>query len=216
MRRVALGKEVTMMDMTQAIQPRSDQVNADDLISGPMTVIIQSVSIKPGDDQPISIKLEGMTKVYRPCKSMARVLVQAYGPDASKYSGRSMVLYRDPKVKWGGLEVGGIRISHLSHIEKPMQMMLTETRSKRAPFKVEVLQGMEAQQPPAEPKPADPAHLEAARDAAAQGTDAFRAWWTANPDMRGSAKSIMPELQEKCAQVDAAKPPADDDEELPM
>ena len=198
------------MDMSQVIQPRSDQINADDMLGGPMTVTIESVNIKQGEDQPVSIKLMGMKKVYRPCKSMARVLVHAYGPDASKYAGCSMTLYRDPKVKWGGLEVGGIRISHLSHIEKPMQMMLTETRSKRAPFKVEVLQGMET------PPPAEPAHLESARAAASEGTDAFRAWWTANPDMRDSAKSIMPELQEKCAQVDAAKAPADDDEELPM
>ena len=47
-------------------------------------------------------------------------------------------------------------------------------------------------------------------------TTRARAWWTANPDMRDSAKSIMPELQEKCAQIDAAKAPPDDDEELPM
>ena len=103
----------------------------------------------------------------------------------------------------------------MSHIERAQTMALTATRAKRAPFKVEVLKGITAP-PPVEPKPADPAHLEAARAAADQGTEAFRAWWSANADMRDSAKSIMPELQTKCADADARNAPANDDEELPM
>ena len=125
-----------MSDMSQVTQPKSDQINADDLISGPMTVTIEGVNINARDEQPVSIKLKGMTKVFRPCKSMSRALVHAYGPDAAKYAGKSMTLYRDPKVKWGGMEVGGIRISHLSDIEKEMVMMLTQTQNQRAPFKV--------------------------------------------------------------------------------
>ena len=202
--------------MTKTIEAKSDQLNADDLISGPRTITVTRVSGNDNADQPVNIYFQGdNNKPFRPCKSMRRVMVHCWGPDATKYVGRSMTIYRDPKVTFGGMQVGGIRISHMSHIERAQTMALTATRAKRAPYKVEVLQGMEAQQPP-EPKPADPAHLEAARAAASEGTDAFRAWWTANPDMRDSAKSIMPELQEKCAQVDAAKAPPDGDEELPM
>jgi len=208
--------EGQVMDMSTTIAPKSDQLNADDLISGPRTITVTRVSGNDNADQPVNIYFQGDNgKPFRPCKSMRRVLVHCWGPDATKYAGRSMTIYRDPKVTFGGMQVGGIRISHMSHIERAQTMALTATRAKRAPYKVEVLQGMETP-PPAEPKPADPAHLEAARGAAAEGTDAFRAWWTANPDMRDSAKSIMPELQEKCAQVDAAKAPPDDDEELPM
>ena len=50
-----------------------------------------------------------------------------------------MTLYRDAKVKWAGLEVGGIRVSHLSHIERDMVMALTATKGKRAPHTVKPL-----------------------------------------------------------------------------
>lgn len=128
-----------MNDMSQVIIPRSDQINAEDFIAGPATFIIEGVAISPGTEQPVNIKLVGEPRVWRPCKSMSRVLVAAWGPDANAYVGRSVTLYRDPKVKWGGLEVGGIRISHMSHIERDMVMSLTATKGKRAPHKVCVL-----------------------------------------------------------------------------
>jgi hypothetical protein len=125
-----------MNDMSQVIIPKSDQLNADDMISGPMTVTIRDVKITPGSEQPVSIVLEGTDKAFRPCKSMSRVLVGAWGADAKAYIGRSLTLYRDPDVKWGGLAVGGIRISHMSDIDAPKQMMLTATKGSRKPHKV--------------------------------------------------------------------------------
>lgn len=125
-----------MNDMSSVIVPKSDQINADDLIAGPMTITIAEVQISGGQEQPVSIYFEGSQKAFRPCKSMSRVLVQAWGPDASKYIGRALTLYRDPTVKWGGLEVGGIRISHMSHIEAEKLMMLTATKGSRKPHKV--------------------------------------------------------------------------------
>lgn len=131
-----------MNDMSSAIAPKSDQLNADDLISGPRTIVIRDVNIRATPEQPVSIYFDGDDgKPWKPCKSMSRVLVAAWGPDAKRYVGRSATLYRDPKVKWGGLEVGGIRISHLSDIERDMILALTETRGKRAPYKVNVLTG---------------------------------------------------------------------------
>ena len=50
-----------------------------------------------------------------------------------------MTLYRDPKVKWGGMEVGGCRISHMSHIEREMVIALTMTKKERAPYRVKPL-----------------------------------------------------------------------------
>lgn len=128
-----------MNDMSQVIIPKSDQINADDLISGPITVTIKAVAITAGTEQPVSIDIGIAGKVYRPCKSMSRVLVAAWGPDAKAYIGRSLTLYRDPTVKWGGMDVGGIRISHLSHIDKDMTMALTATRAQRKPFTVRAL-----------------------------------------------------------------------------
>lgn len=126
-------------DMSAVIVPKSDQINADDLIAGPRTYTIEAVAIQPGTEQPVNIKLAGEQRAWRPCKSMSRVLVAAWGPDAKVYPGRSVTLYRDPKVKWGGLEVGGIRVSHLSHIEREMMIQLTATKGKRAPHVVKPL-----------------------------------------------------------------------------
>jgi len=185
-------------DMSGIIVPKSDQINADSLLAGPLTVTIESVAISPRDDQPVSIKLRGMDKVYRPCKSMARVLVHAYGPDASKYAGKSMTLYCDPKVKWGGMEVGGIRISHLSDIEKEMVMMLTQTQKQRAPFKVKPL-ALTATEP-------DNA-LDLAETAARNGTEAFRAWWSSDEgkSCRVTAQANIDRLKQLAAEADAAK-----------
>lgn len=135
-----------MNDMSSVIVPKSDQINAEDFIAGPRTFTIEGVAISPGTEQPVSIKLVGEHRVFRPCKSMSRVLVGGWGPDASVYVGRSLTLYRDPKVKWGGLEVGGIRISHMSDIQRDMVMSLTATKGKRAPHAVKVLQNAPRQQ----------------------------------------------------------------------
>ena len=129
-----------MGDMKQVIIPKSDQLNADDLLSGPMTVKITAVTVKGGQEQPVSISYEGDNgKPYKPCKSMCRVLVSAWGADSAVYVGRSMTLYCDPKVKWGGMEVGGIRISHMTNIADTMTMALTVTRANKKPFIVQPL-----------------------------------------------------------------------------
>lgn len=126
-----------MNDMRPTIVPKSDQKNADDFLTGPLTIKVREVTIRPGTEQPCSIFYEGDGgKPYKPCKSMARVLVNAWGPDANKYVGRSMTLYCDPKVTWAGMAVGGIRISHMSHIDREMLMALTATKGKKAPFTV--------------------------------------------------------------------------------
>ncbi len=128
-----------MNDMSVAIIPKSDQLNADDLIAGPITIKVTEVTIRAGE-QPVSIHYEGDNgKPYKSCKSMNRVLVMAWGADAKNYIGRSMTLYRDPSVKWAGQDVGGIRISHLSHLDGQFTMALTATKGSRKPFTVKPL-----------------------------------------------------------------------------
>lgn len=129
-----------MLDMTSTIAPKSDQINADDLIGGPRTITINRVTGNEGNaEQPVNVFFEGHNNPFRPCKSMRRVMVSIWGADASQYVGKSMTIYRDPKVKWGGMEVGGIRISHMSGLTGPKQMALTETRAKRTPYTVQPL-----------------------------------------------------------------------------
>lgn len=127
-----------MTDLSLTIAPKSDQLNADDLIAGPRTIRITKVSANPESaEQPVSIFFDGDGgKPYRPCKSMRRVLVHVWGKDGNSYPGRSMTLYRDPDVTFGGLAVGGIRISHMSEIKDAQVMALTATKKSRKPFKV--------------------------------------------------------------------------------
>lgn len=137
-----------MNDMRAVIVPKSDQINADDLLGGPITITIKEVSIRPGTEQPVSIHFEGDGgKPYKPCKSMARVMVTCWGPDANEYAGHSMTLYCDPKVMWGGMAVGGIRISHMSHIKTAHTMALTATKGSRKPFTVKPLAEDAAKKP---------------------------------------------------------------------
>jgi hypothetical protein len=128
------------MDVSETTAPRSDQQNYDDYIGGPKTVTVSEVK-KGNAEQPVEIHLtEYPGRPFKPSKSMRRVLVSAWGSDSSAYTGRRMTLYGDPSVKFGGQQVGGIRISHLSHIDKTLVVSLTVTRGKRAPFTVEPLE----------------------------------------------------------------------------
>jgi hypothetical protein len=128
------------MNLAETIIPKSDQLNADDLISGPITIKVTAVKGCPDPKQPVAIHYEGDNgKPYKPCKSMIRVLVSAWGIQGNEYAGRSMTLYRDDSVLFGGIAVGGIRISHLSHIEKDLTLALTVSRASRKPYTVKLL-----------------------------------------------------------------------------
>lgn len=127
------------MDLTATIAPRSDQINADDLISGPITVTIKEVAAG-STEQPVDVHLvEFPGRAYRPSKSMRRVMVSAWGPEASTYAGRRLTLVRNPEITFGRDKVGGIEIAAMSHIEKPLTVALTATRGKRKNFTAKVL-----------------------------------------------------------------------------
>ena len=48
-------------------------------------------------------------------------------------------MYTDPNVIFGGVKVGGIRISHLSDIDKTMSIMLSVSKGRREPVTVSKL-----------------------------------------------------------------------------
>lgn len=147
--------------LRDTIVPKSDQLNADDLLAGPITVAV--VGVKRGDtaEQPISIEIDGGRHPYKPCKSMRRVMIAAWGDDGRKWVGQRMTLYCDPDVKFGGVKVGGIRISHMTGINGRLTVMLTTTRSKRSEFSVQELQAAA----PAEDGIASAATLDGLKDA---------------------------------------------------
>lgn len=140
------------MDMTASIQPKSDQLNADSLIPGPVTVTIHSVT-EGNVEQPANVNLvEYPGRAYRPSLSMRRVLVALWGKDSSAYAGRRLTLYRNPKTKFGRDTVGGIEISHMSNIDRRATVMLTVTRGQKKPFYVDPLVEQEAAPAPPSPR----------------------------------------------------------------
>lgn len=128
------------MDISNTIEPDSSQLNADDLIGKDITVTVREVS-KGTAEQPVNIHLiEYPERAYRPSKSMRRVIVAAWGPDASQYAGKQLTLFRNPDIKFGRDTVGGIEISAMSHLDKPLEVPLTVSRGKRRKFVVQPLQ----------------------------------------------------------------------------
>lgn len=188
-----------MIDMTDTIKPKSDQLNADDLIAGSITINITKVS-RAAEQQPIAVNYDGDNgKPYYPCKSMRRVMVELWGKDASQYIGRSMTLFRDAKVTWAGAEVGGIRISHMSHIDGKKTMSLTATKQSRKPYVVLPLGDVA---PPKKTIDIEPLKL-GAEAALLRGSNALKDWFMSlTNDERIVIKPLMEEYKSRATQND--------------
>lgn len=160
-----------MNDMAQAVVAKSDQLNADDLMGGPITVRVRDTRVSDSGEQRVSILYDGdNNKPWKPCKSMCRVLVSAWGPDSKKYIGKYITLFRDADVLWGGVKVGGIRISHMSDIGSDNTTPLTVTRGTKKAYLVKPL------------KPAGESQeiIDLRRGGelmAKKGVESFKKWW---------------------------------------
>jgi len=175
------------MDLTDTIAPKSDQQNYEDYIAGPKTVTITEVR-RGNAEQPVEIHLaEFPGRPYKPSKSMRRVLVAAWGKDSSVYTGRAMTLYGDPTVRFAGEQVGGIKISHLSHIDKPKKIALTVTRGKREPHTVKPLE--DTPQQPAQAPAFTPAMVAASTD-----IDQLREWQQQEPRAHDAIEARIKQL----------------------
>jgi hypothetical protein len=125
-----------MNDMSQTIIARSDQINAGDLKGISRTITVKEVRIKAGEDQPVSILIEGDQKAFRPCKGVRRLLVRVWGADATKYIGQAMTIYCDPTVTWAGKEEGGIRVSHMTGLDDQIVEYMRVSRAATKPYKI--------------------------------------------------------------------------------
>ena len=135
------------MSLRDTIEPKSDQINFDDLIAGPITVRVTGLAAGSAE-QPVIVRVSNVAtgaamRDFKPCKSMRRVLIAAWGDKGKDWIGKEATLYGDTSVKFGGVEVGGIRISHVSGITEPLRLKLTTTRSKRSEYVVQVLKARE-------------------------------------------------------------------------
>lgn len=129
-----------MSAIRQTIIPKSDQLNADQLFGVSVTIKVTRVEVNLRVDQPVIIHYEGEDgRPYKPCKTMRRVLVFGWGEDVANWAGRSLTLYNQHDVKFGGQEVGGVRISHMSHIDEDICVKMTATRGKKEPITIKRL-----------------------------------------------------------------------------
>jgi hypothetical protein len=150
-----------MVDMSKSIEPKSDQMNAEDLLAGPRTFTITDVR-GGSDEQPIWVYVAEHPQPFKPSKTVRRLMVAAWGLEGAAYITHRMTLYRDPEIMFGPDKVGGIRVSHMSGLDKPLELALTKTRGRRVRYVVLPLPDL----PPSGPRPPTMPELVAAFDAA--------------------------------------------------
>lgn len=127
------------MDISDMLIGSSDQLDNVDLLSGPQDFTITAVA-GGSSEQPLNITLAEYPRPWRPGLTMRRLLAAAWNTtDASQFVGRRVRLYRDPDVSFGKDKTGGTRISHMSHLEKPVTVSLPVSRGKFGAFTVEPL-----------------------------------------------------------------------------
>lgn len=160
-------------DFGDTIVAKSDQLNADDLVGGPITVKITGAR-RGSADQPLVISLSGGHQPWKPCKTMRRLLAACIGSTSSAdLVGRWVTLHRDPTVLWAGQEVGGIRLSAMSGLERRMTVALQVRRGRKAPHHVDPLT------PPSSANPDDAARewlLSAAQEKLGLTAGQVNAW----------------------------------------
>lgn len=193
---------MSIIDFTDTIIAKSDQLNAAD-IAGSMTIKITDAKRVSDPDQPIQIFYEsGGNKPWKPCKTMRRVMAKVWGSKVD-LKGKLITLVCDPKVTWGGAEVGGIRITHMSGIEKEVNIPVRVSRHKVEPYKII----------PIKDQPAPEALVKAGNEAAAKGVAAYTAWKDSlNPDDKNQIRTYHTEWARQAKAFDEQNKPAPEEE----
>lgn len=209
---------ISREDFASTTQAKSDQANAVDFVGGPMACKITGIKMTGSPDQPVSISIDCHKQPWKPSKTFRRVLLLLWpDTDPTEWVGRYVVLWCDPEIKWAGEKVGGIAISHASHISERKVFSLAESKSKRKTIVVE------------------PYRIEAEADAPAEldyyPEDSFEtnlpAWIKLIDDGKKTAEQIISNIEKKAkltvgqkSRIKASPPPADDqlsdDEPPPM
>lgn len=170
------------MDIANSLVSRSDQLNAEDLAkTGPQTYTIRKV-VKGKAEQPLDFLLEETDRAWRPPVTVRRLISEAWGTtDGTVYEGRRVTLYCDPEVTFGKEKPGGIRVSHMSHLDRRFQTKIKIARGKRETFTVDPL--------PDAPTPPSEAAIACATD-----KDQLREWHRQFPTLRESIIARVAEI----------------------
>ena len=134
-----------MADIRAAIQPRSDQLNYEDFLSGPAALTIERTEdYRDEKGQPrVAIHMvEYPGRPFKASKTNLKLLAIAWGEDDTDWPGRRVQLSADPTVTYGGKAVGGICVTALSHLPQRFTAKLSVARGKKKDFPVEILPDM--------------------------------------------------------------------------
>lgn len=142
-----------MINFSQAIKSKSDQLNSADLIK-PRIIKITAIVDKQAQDakQPMWIYYEGDCGApWKPSLGMRKIIISMWGDDNNNLDvdaciGRLIEIYNEPTVVYAGKQSGGIRICGMSHIQGNFTTRIKVNRSKTDEIKVRKLE--EEQKPP--------------------------------------------------------------------
>ncbi len=131
-----------MLDLSGTIKAKSDQLNADDFISGDKLVQVEGVTLTKDPQQPVQIYYYGCEgKPFKPCLTVRRILIKLWGVDGSQWDNKWMNLYVDQTVSFGKQKnIGGIRVNAVSHIPSAATISLSIRRGVKQHFVVQPIQ----------------------------------------------------------------------------
>jgi len=172
------------VDITDALAPKSDQLDAVELVA-PRTFTIDTGS-RLGNREGqavVEVRLVDFPRVWRPSKGMLDAIVAVWGTNAKEWAGNQITLYNDRDVTFGKDKVGGIRIAAMTGIDKPttVQIRGRGQGARKQPWRID---------PIAATAPAPQVDVSEATD-----VDALRAAWQgADADTRAAIEARVTEL----------------------
>ena len=178
------------MDITDALAPKSDQLDAVELVA-PRTFTIDTGS-RLGNREGqavVEVRLVDFPRVWRPSKGMLDAIVAVWGTNAKEWAGNQITLYNDRDVTFGKDKVGGIRIAAMTGIDKPttVQIRGRGQGARKQPWRIEPI----AASTPPQPEPTE------AEVAACTDLDTLRDMWQrSGPERREQIAKRKDELAE--------------------
>jgi len=130
-----------MTDVGFALEAKSDQLNALDIVGAEPVIRIREVRVQKTEQQAVSVFFDGDNgRPWKPSKGMLRALAYAWGRESSGWVGKRARIFYEPTVKYAGHDVGGIRIRALSDIDaRGMSFTLRISKTKTEPYHVPLL-----------------------------------------------------------------------------
>lgn len=132
-----------MIDLSKTTKGKIDQIDAE-LAKEPFIIKISHLTENSDPQQPISIHwFNGDGIPFKPCLTMRRVLEKVWSKDGSTFKDRYIKLFNQKSVTFGKENTGGVRISHLSNIDKEITVRVKTKRGKYEDYSVKPLSALD-------------------------------------------------------------------------